>query len=193
VGDDVWDRVRMWRRRRVVLWALFVLVAATNTLLELSSSVGDWWERSTEPSAALPGMVRGALDARPETNDGDVHLVMWFVAAALLVVAVGSWRRRLGALAALWLYTCSLELLQTLTRSRSAQWSDAWANGLGIAAAALGMALADAVWSRRRRQETVSIASGTGQDQSKMRAESLRSAPSREEHGSMPAHAVRSR
>ena len=140
-----------WRSRpfRVVL---LVVVIVTNSALELSSAVGEWWGRSTDSSSSLPKVVRDVVASRPETNEGDVHLVMWFVAAALLVLTVRPWRSRLVGLCVMWLYTGLLELLQSwLTSSRSAQWSDLGANAMGIASAGAAMALAEWVGRLRMR------------------------------------------
>ena len=92
---------------------LLVATVAANTVLELSSAVGDWWGRSTASSTSLPPVVRNIVESRPETSEGDVHLVMWFVAAAVLVLAVRRWRHRLIGLGAMWLYSWSLEILQS--------------------------------------------------------------------------------
>jgi len=152
-------RMAMWptRRTRAVL---LVVVIVTNSMLELSSAVGQWWERSSDSPSALPSVVRDVVASRPETNEGDVHLIMWFVAAALLLLTVRRWRQRIPGLTVMWLYTGLLELLQSwLTTSRSAQWSDLGANALGIASA--GAAVAIAEWMRRLPQRSRRIVSET--------------------------------
>jgi len=149
----------MWptRQTRAVL---LVVVIVTNSTLELSSAVGEWWGRSSDSPSALPSVVRDVVASRPETNEGDVHLIMWFVAAALLLLTLSRWRPRILGLTVMWLYTGLLELLQSsLTTSRSAQWSDLGANALGIASAGAAVAIAERV--RRLPQRSRSIVSDT--------------------------------
>ena len=137
--------------RRAVMWRVLLFpVIVTNTVLEMSPAVGEWWGRSSSEDSVLPKVVQEVISSRPDTSEGDLHLVMWFVAGALLVLAVRTWRLRVVALLGLWLYSGVIELLQTwLTTSRSGQWSDFAANALGIGSAATGMAIAERIVQRR--------------------------------------------
>ena len=134
MGDE---RIWLWR-------ALLVAVVATNTVFELSSAFGEWFGSSTHTDS-LPVVVRQIVEARPD-SDADLHGLMWFAAALLVMVVVRSWRARIAGLGALLAYTGALELLQTLTPSRAAEWVDMLGNAIGIAAAALSMS-----WFERRR------------------------------------------
>jgi hypothetical protein len=133
---------------------LFAAAVAVNTALAMSSPVGTWWGSSTDGTSRLPPVLSDVVASRPETSDGDVHLVMWFAASALLLLAVRRWPRRLVVLVLLWTYTGVLEVAQSaFTVSRRWQWSDLGSNALGIAAAGVGMAVADHVRTRRRLTE----------------------------------------
>jgi hypothetical protein len=116
----------------------------------MSSTVGTWWGSSADGTSRLPPVLSDVVASRPETSDGDVHLVMWFAAAALLLLAVRQWPWRLVVLVLLWAYTGALEVAQSaFTVSRNWQWSDLGSNALGIAAAGVALAVADNVRTRR--------------------------------------------
>ena len=135
-------------RRSLRWWCSLTGVVIVNTVLELSASVGRWWGESGSANG-LPRVVRDVVESRPETGEGDVHLVMWFAAGALLVLAVRRWRSRIVGLVALWLYSGVLELLQPFV-GRDGRWSDFAANALGVCAAAAGVLLGE--WYAQRRR-----------------------------------------
>lgn len=116
-------------------WAPLVVVLVAVTALSLSSSVGHWWTvQSTPGSSRLPGAVDEVLQARSNSSDADVHVVLWFVAVVALVWAMRSagWSRLLIVAVALWLYSGVLELGQRWVPARSSQWIDLVGNAVGI-------------------------------------------------------------
>jgi VanZ family protein len=93
------------------------------------------------------------LEARANSSNADVHLVLWSVAALAMVWAIRphSSRRLMAPALALWLYTGLLEVAQRWVPTRTSQWIDVAGNGLGIVAGlAVGYGALTAVrWFRR--------------------------------------------
>ena len=121
----------------VVRWAPFVVVLVANTTVSLSSSVTEWWAvQSTPGRSSLPTAADRVLRARSNASNADVHLVLWFVAALALVLAMraDNWRRLAAAAAALWAYTGLLEFAQLWVPTRTSQWVDLAGNAVGIVA-----------------------------------------------------------
>ena len=96
--------------------------------------------RPVDGRESLPVIVREVAQVRPD-SDADTAALMWFAAAVLLMMVVRSWPLRALGLVALLAYTGLLELLQRLTPNRSAEWIDMLGNAIGIAAAAVAVAL----------------------------------------------------
>jgi hypothetical protein len=127
------------------------VVLVLNTTLLLSDQVVGWWrsligadgEGGNKP---LPGPLAFVFDLRPDTGDADAHLVLWFVAGALAVLAAN--RPTVWPAAMVWAWSVTVEALQpVVTETRSAQWSDVAANTVGVW---LGAA-ATWWWMRRHR------------------------------------------
>ena len=144
-------------RRLMVRWVPFVVVVVVNTVVSLSSPVTQWWAvQSTPATSSLPAVADGVLQARANSTNADVHMVLWFVAALALVWAMRSlrWRRLAIAAAALWAYTGLLEVGQRWVPTRTSQWIDVVGNGLGIIAGLAVGCTAIAAWRRFGRSES---------------------------------------
>jgi VanZ family protein len=123
-------------------WWLLAAILAINTFVALSGGVSLWWQQeTTSETSSLPGPVQQVLSARPDTSEADVHLLLWFLAGIVAMLAVRTWRSRAIVLAALLAYSALLEAAQSLTANRTAQWSDLAANSLGLMAAAAAAGL----------------------------------------------------
>ena len=83
----------------------------------------------------MPDAADGILRARTNSSDADVHSVLWFLAAAALVLGArhlrGGWL--FPAVVSVWAYSGLLEVGQRWVPERTPQWVDFLANGLGIA------------------------------------------------------------
>ncbi len=132
--------------------------------MALSGAVAAWWESETNATtSSLPGPVKAVLNARPDTSEADVHLVLWFLAGIAAMLAVHVWRPRLIMLGALVANSAVLEVAQTLTPDRAAQWTDLAGNVLGIMAAALVVHIGELLLRRRRRRRRRNgVAAGVG-------------------------------
>ena len=125
-------------------------MAVVNGVVALSTGVMTWWDGASDPDRrSLPDPVRSALESRRSVGDADVHVVLWFVAAALLVFALGRrpWRVMVAALGGLWAYAAVLEFCQRWVDARTPSWLDLIGNTIGLAAGAL----AAGVWLWLRR------------------------------------------
>jgi len=124
-------------RSLLVRWVPFVVVVVAITVVSLSSSVAQWWAiQGTPGTSRLPAAVDPVLQARPNSSDADVHLVLWFVATLALVWAMRphGWLRLTTATVAPLAYTGLLEVGNQRVPTRSPQWIDVVGNGLGIVA-----------------------------------------------------------
>lgn len=77
------------------------------------------------------------------------HAAAFAVLTGVGILRFGQARIRLGL--ALLAYGALIEILQSFTRTRTAEWLDLLADGLGIAVGLLLMALLDWLLRRRRR------------------------------------------
>lgn len=126
------------RHTRWVWWTLLVVGLVTNAYVALSSNVAIWWAKeSTSKTSTLPVPVQDVLNARPQTSEADVHVVLWFVAGIAAMFAVRSLRSRAILLGLLVACSGILELAQNLTANRTAQWSDFAGNAFGVVVALL--------------------------------------------------------
>ena len=129
---------------RWLWWPVLAVCLAANTYIALSGGVAGWWAtESNSKSSSLPGPVQEVLSVRPATSEADVHVLLWFLAGLAAVFAVRTWRSRGVLIAALVAYSGLLEVAQTLTPSRTAQWTDFASNVVGIMSAALVVLLTD--------------------------------------------------
>ncbi len=148
----------------MVRWIPFVVVIVVNTAVSLSSAVTRWWAvESTPATSSLPAAADGVLEARANSSNADVHLVLWSVAALALVWAIRphSRHRLMAPALVLWLYTGLLEVAQRWVPTRTSQWIDVVGNGLGIVAGlAVGYgALTPVRWFRRRAGSSPAVGS----------------------------------
>jgi len=80
-------------------------------------------------------------------SDFDVHVLIWAVAALLVGLAAWSWLSLAFASATVFLGSVALELAQrTYSSSRTVQFLDVVANGVGVLAGTCGVAAFALVW-----------------------------------------------
>lgn len=140
------------------LLAALVLVAVTAGMW--SDSVAAWWGSESSDDSTVPGPIRFLLDLRPDVGEADLHLIVWAVTAALVVIAVGSTRWLVGVAATVGAWSVAVEALQpVVSDTRGFSWGDVLGNLLGVA---LGAALV-ALWWRVRPNPTVPPARGTAE------------------------------
>jgi glycopeptide antibiotics resistance protein len=87
-----------------------------------------------EPGALrLPGWILMLLEARPDTGDAEVHLVIWAAAAVAVTMAVRTPRRLVPVLVAVWAWSVVVEALQpVITDRRGFEWIDVVGNTVGV-------------------------------------------------------------
>lgn len=133
--------------RRTWLRIMMLLLGA-NIFLLLSPRVALWWDKETQPdNPSPPAVLRWFFRVRPNTGEADVHVVLWFVAAFAAALTVRSWRSRRLVLLAVWLFSAAIEVVQSFTPHRTAQWGDLLGNAIGVCLAG------GAVWLLTRRRE----------------------------------------
>lgn len=145
--------VNGWRRAGIAVWLVLVVGL---TAVMWSDRMSAWWgdQSSGDVPPAVPAplepVVSTVLDARPSTNEADVHVLLWGGVAAvmMLVIPWASRRARLVALGGLFAWSVVVEVLQPVLSSRSAAWGDVAGNALGI-----GL-VAAAVWFLPRLRRT---------------------------------------
>lgn len=141
---------------RLIWWPLLAACLATNTYVALSGSVSVWWATETTPkTSSLPSAIQQVLSARPQTSEADVHVVLWFLAGIAAMFAVRTWRSRAILLGGLVAYSGLLEIAQSLTPIRTAQWTDFAGNAVGILVAAAVVGLAGMLRARRNERMQV--------------------------------------
>lgn len=152
--------VTTWRRVGVVLWVTLVVAL---TAVMWSDRMSTWWgdQSSGDSPPAVPAPLQPAvttvLEARPSTNEADVHVLLWGGVTALMMVLVpwASRRARLGGLAGLFAYSLAVEALQPVMSGRSASWGDVAGNAVGIGVVAVGVVLLGRLRRGRLRRDAV--------------------------------------
>jgi hypothetical protein len=134
----------LWRRVGVAVW---VVMLAGLTAVMWSDRMSAWWgdQSSGDAAPAVPEVLEPAvstvLEARPSTNEADVHVLLWggLAAVMMLVFPWPSRRARLVGLAGLFAYSVVVEVLQPVLSSRSAAWGDVAGNAAGVGLVAVAV------------------------------------------------------
>lgn len=138
---------------------MLVVCLTVNTYVALSAGVSLWWTRETTPkSSSLPGPIQEVLSARSQTSEADVHFVLWFLAGIGALFAVRTWPSRVILLVGLIEYSGLLEIAQSFTSIRMAQWTDFAGNASGVLVAAAVVGVVGMLRARRKERIQVGAA-----------------------------------
>jgi ABC-type phosphate/phosphonate transport system permease subunit len=124
---------------------LTLLAAVPGVFVMFSDRAPGWLAAVTERIQRLDSRPGDAVRATGiDDPDVVVHLVIWAVAAFLIVLMAWSWRSLVAGLAALFLAGVAVEAAQQhYTTSRAAEWNDVLGNTIGLGA---GAAVGLVVW-----------------------------------------------
>jgi len=149
--------VMVWRHRARIFplpaWARWSVVAAVlgGVVYSMwSLRIMDWWaEVSSDDANPL-------VQLRPDTNEADLHAVVWFTISLLVVWAIGlratvagAWRRWATALVVVFAVSWLIEWIQPQLSFRRYNTVDVVGNAIGVALAAVVCTVA--MWRVRRR------------------------------------------
>lgn len=128
-------------RRAALRIVAAAAIAGITALMWSDAAIG--WSNSIFADLSRSGDGAAAVLEHRPAGDLDLHVVTWGIGASLTAVAMASPRRRLQALAAVLAWSAVVESLQPVfTETRMFQVTDLLGNGIGVALAAAGSAVA---------------------------------------------------
>ena len=135
---------RPFRGLRVIPLLLSLCAVAVNAVILLSDRAPGLFRRisaridaGVSRAAGATGVDVPGRDVRVPRSDFDMHVLIWAVAALLVGLAAWSWMSLFLASATVFASSVALELAQrTYSNSRTVQFQDIVANGVGVAAGA---------------------------------------------------------
>ena len=146
---------RPFRGLRVVPLLLSLGAVAVNAVILLSDRAPGLFRRlsaridaGVTRAAGAAGVDVPGRDVRGPRSDFDVHVLLWAVAALLVGLAAWSWMSLLVASATVFSGSVAIELAQrTYSSSRTVQFDDVLANGVGVLAGTCLVAAFAVCWN----------------------------------------------
>ena len=145
---------RPFRGLRVIPFLLSLCAVAANAVILLSDRAPGLFRRisaridaGVSRAAGATGVDVPGRDVRVPRSDFDMHVLIWAVAALLVGLAAWSWFSLFVASASVFGSSVALELAQrTYSSSRTVQFDDVVANGVGVAAGTALVAVFALTW-----------------------------------------------
>ncbi len=145
---------RPFRGLRVIPLLLSLCAVAGNAVILLSDRAPGLFGRisaridaGVSRAAGATGVDVPGRSVRVPRSDFDIHVLIWAVAALLVGLAAWSWVSLFVASATVFASSVALELAQrTYSASRTVQYDDLVANGVGVAAGTCVVAAFAVCW-----------------------------------------------